>query len=151
MNANAYWFPGQIWWTISPLLTGRAVCQWVRQCSWNLFDMIVEHGHLKTHIESVQAKVKYPCNLCEHKAITQGILKNHNESVHENVQYTCNLCKYKAKQCLRIIKPCRESKWSIRVYFLLNSILQLLRLFKTIKIILVKEKHIIIIIPMLRR
>ena len=32
MNANADWFPGQIWWTISPLLTGRAVYQWVRQC-----------------------------------------------------------------------------------------------------------------------
>ena len=29
MNANADWFPGQIWWTLSPLLTGRAVCQWV--------------------------------------------------------------------------------------------------------------------------
>ena len=41
MNANADWFPGLINWIISPLLTGRAVCQWVRQCSWNLFDMIV--------------------------------------------------------------------------------------------------------------
>ena len=41
MNANSDLFPGLIWWTISPLLTGRAVCQWVRQCSWNLFDMIV--------------------------------------------------------------------------------------------------------------
>ena len=78
------------------LLTRRAVCQWVS--SWNLFGMIVKHGHLNTYIESVQAKVKYPCNLCEHKAITQGILKNHNESVHENVQYTCKLCEYKAKQ-----------------------------------------------------
>ena len=41
MNANADWFPGLINWIISPLLTGRAVCQWVRQWSWNLFDMIV--------------------------------------------------------------------------------------------------------------
>ena len=41
MNENTDWFLGLIWWTISPLLTGRAVCQWVRQCSWNLFNMIV--------------------------------------------------------------------------------------------------------------
>ena len=41
MNANADWFPGLINWIISPLLTGRAVCQGVRQWSWNLFDMIV--------------------------------------------------------------------------------------------------------------
>ena len=41
MNANNERFPGLIWWTISPLLTRRAVCQWVRQYSWSLFAMIV--------------------------------------------------------------------------------------------------------------
>ena len=83
MNANADWFPGLINWIISPLLTGRAVCQWVLE----FFDMIVKLGNLKNYIESVHAKAKCPCNLCECKATSQGILKTHNESVHENVQY----------------------------------------------------------------
>ena len=51
------------------------------------FDMIVKLGNLKNYIESVHAKAKCPCNLCECKATSQGILKTHNESVHENVQY----------------------------------------------------------------
>ena len=41
MNENTDWFLGLIWWTISPLLTGKAVCQWVKHCSWSLFVMIV--------------------------------------------------------------------------------------------------------------
>ena len=41
MNENTDWFLGLIWWTISPLLTGKAVCQWVKQCFWSLFVMIV--------------------------------------------------------------------------------------------------------------
>ena len=49
------------------------------------FDMIVKLGNLKNYIESVHAKAKCPCNLCECKATSQGILKTHNESVHENV------------------------------------------------------------------
>ena len=55
--------------------------------SWSFFDMIVKLGNLKNYIESVHAKAKCPCNLCECKATSQGILKTHNESVHENVQY----------------------------------------------------------------
>ena len=51
------------------------------------FYMIMKLGNLKNYIESVHAKAKCPCNLCECKATSQGILKTHNESVHENVQY----------------------------------------------------------------
>ena len=37
---------------------------------------------VKTHIESVHKKVKYPCNQCEYKAPSQGGLKRHIETVH---------------------------------------------------------------------
>ena len=77
MNANADWFPGLIWWTISPLLTGRAVCQWVLEF---FFDMIVKQGHLKIHIESVQAKVEYIYVICvniklQHREFWRLIMK----------------------------------------------------------------------------
>ena len=45
--------------------------------------------HLKTHIESVHKKVKYPCYQCEYKAPSQGGLKRHIETVH---------CEYQAAQ-----------------------------------------------------
>ena len=60
MNANADWFPNLIWWTISPLLTGRAVCQWVRQCSWNLFDMIVNVVIVKKSLKKNWSLTKAP-------------------------------------------------------------------------------------------
>ena len=55
-------------------------------------------GDLKKHIESVHEKVKHPCDLCEYEATTKYSLKTHIESVHEKVKYPCNLCGYKATQ-----------------------------------------------------
>ena len=60
MNANADLFPGLIWWTISPLHTGRAVCQWVRQCSWNLFDMIVNVVIVKRSLKKKWSLTRAP-------------------------------------------------------------------------------------------
>ena len=113
MNANADWFPNLIWWTISPLLTGRAVCQWVS--SWNLFDMIVEQGHLKTYIESVQAKVMYPCNL--------WFLRIYIESVHEKFKYTCNQCDYIAttQNNLMLGSWWPHLIWIFKFVFVMNS------------------------------
>ena len=49
-------------------------------------------GHLKTHILAVHEKIKYPCQQCEYKATSKGSLKTHIESVHEKVKHPCNLC-----------------------------------------------------------
>ena len=60
------------------------------------FDMIVKLGNLKNYIEflkiyieSVHEKFRYPCNLCEYKALQMGNLKIHIESVHEKIKYPC--------------------------------------------------------------
>ena len=49
-------------------------------------------SHLKTHIESVHEKDKYPCNQCGKQLTSKGLLKTHIESVHKKVKYPYNLC-----------------------------------------------------------
>ena len=95
------------------LLTRRAVCQWVS--SWNLFGMIVKHGHLKTYIESVQAKVMYPCNL--------WFLRIYIESVHEKFKYTCNQCDYIAttQNNLMLGSWWPHLIWIFKFVFVMNS------------------------------
>ena len=123
----------EIWcWTWSECGCGRVVycheCKcWLTLREGNVlvlleffFDMIVKQGHLKIHIESVQAKVEYiyvicvniklqhrefwrlimnqsmkmssTCNLCEYKRKQQGHLNTHIESVHKKVRYHCIQC-----------------------------------------------------------
>ena len=49
-------------------------------------------SHLKTHIESVQEKVKYPCNQCGKQLTSKGNLKTRIESVHKKLKYPYYLC-----------------------------------------------------------
>ena len=43
-------------------------------------------GSLKTHIQSVHEKIKYPCNQCGYQATQKGSLKRHIQSVHEKIE-----------------------------------------------------------------
>ena len=69
----------------------------------------ISQYYLKRHIESVHEGVKYPCNQCDHKAISQSLLKRHIESVHWGVKYPCSQCDYKATR-QSYLKTHRDSK-----------------------------------------
>ena len=64
-------------------------------CNFCVFKATTK-GSLKTHIQSVQERIKYSCNQCDHQATRQGDLKTHIQSVHEKIKYSCNQCDHQA-------------------------------------------------------
>ena len=59
-------------------------------------DQFTEQRNLKTNIQSVHEKIKYPCYQCDYHATAKGSLKTHVLSIHEKVKYRCNQCDYQA-------------------------------------------------------
>ena len=79
-------------WSIgsSPLLIGRPVCQWVRQWSWNLFDMIVNVVIVKRSLKKKWSLTRAPVMSVIRKIqyekqfpIISIIFENGNENCHE--------------------------------------------------------------------
>ena len=59
-------------------------------------DVFSNRNHMLRHVTYTHQHVKYPCNLCDHKATTLNNLKRHIGSVHVGVKYPCSQCVYKA-------------------------------------------------------
>ena len=53
--------------------------------------------HLKRHFQSVHTNVRFPCSQCDIVYTTQDNLNVHIRSKHEKVRYPCNQCEYQAK------------------------------------------------------
>ena len=69
-------------------------------------------ANLKHHKESKHEGIRYPCDQCEYAATKPSDLKLHKQSLHEGIRYPCDQCEYASTQhsYLKFHKKSRHSK-----------------------------------------